>query len=139
MRGYTLNRNGAQGGSRGRGAGLSGDRAELRNAIAFCWGGKKERDEYSTNVANRGDLGRGAIHKEKNECEVKVRAKRLFTNNPSTITLERLEIIREEITVPPEERTFLMTREERSITERGKKHLKEQRRGGDNNIKSQLV
>jgi hypothetical protein len=136
---YTLNRNGAQGTSMINDAALSRYPSELMIPIPFFFSRKYESDEYSTNLPNRPYFPTCAIHKQKIEFEFKVRPITFFTNNPSTITLDTFDIITEEITVSPEERTFLMTTEQTFITDIAKKHPTEQTIVGDNNIKLQLV
>jgi hypothetical protein len=138
---YMLNRNQADNVSHNNDSALSRYKSTLMIPIPLFFSRKYEGDEYDSNSPNRPYFPTCAIHKQKIEFEIKFRPSTFFTNNLSwsILSLDTFDVITEEITVTPQERTFLMTTSQTLITDIAKKHPTEQTIVGQNAIKLQLV
>jgi len=113
--------------------------SELMIPIPLFFSRKYEGDEYSTNKPNRPYFPTCAVHKQKIEFEIVFRPQSFFTDYTGPLSLRRFNIITEEMTVSPQERTYLMTQRQIFITDVVKKHPSTQTIIGDDNVKIELV
>jgi|TARA_B110000285_G_scaffold108210_2_gene122920 hypothetical protein len=136
---YTLNRNLAEGSS------IQNDESVVRNSsklmipIPLFFSRKYEGDEYSTNIPNRPYFPICAMHKQKIEFKVKFRPQSFFTNSADTVTFDNFNIVTEEMTVSPVERSFLMTKKQVVTTDVVKRHPSVETEIGSSEVKLQLV
>ena len=135
---YTMNRNLAE-----DTAFLNKDLAqydsELMIPIPLFFSRKYEGDEYATNNPNRPYFPTCAVHKQKIEFEIVFRPQSFFTNSPENIRLGDFDIITEEMTVSPEERTYLMTQRQVFITDVVTKHPSVQTELNNDTVSIELV
>ncbi len=136
---YMINRNQADNVSHANDNSLSRYKSTLMIPIPFFFSRKYEGDEYGSNSPNRPYFPTCAIHKQKIEFEIKFRPKTFFTNSSYALSLDTFDIITEEITLSPQERTYLMTNKQIFVTDIVKKHPTEETVIGKNAVKLQLV
>ena len=113
--------------------------SELMIPIPLFFSRKYEGDEYATNDPNRPYFPTCAVHKQKIEFEIVFRPQSFFTNSPDVLTLDRFDLITEEMTVSQQERTYLMTQRQIFITDVVKKHPTTQTIIGEDSVKLELV
>jgi hypothetical protein len=113
--------------------------SELMIPIPLFFSRKYEGDEYATNNPNRPYFPTCAVHKQKIEFEFVFRPRTFFSNCPDSIKLSEFNVITEEITVAPEERTYLMTKRQIFVTDIVKKHPTVETVVGKDTVKLELV
>ena len=136
---YTINRNLAEGTSMENDESVVRNSSKLMIPIPLFFSRKYEGDEYSTNLPNRPYFPICAIHKQKIEFKIKFRPQTFFTNSADTITFDNFNVVTEEMTVSPIERSFLMTRKQVVTTDVVKRHPSVETEIGVNEVKLQLV
>ena len=136
---YMLNRNQSDNVSHINDSELSRFKSTLMIPIPLFFSRKYEGDEYDSNSPNRPYFPTCAMHKQKIEFEIKFRPKTFFTNSSYDLTLDTFDIVTEEITISPQERTYLMTNKQTFITDMVKKHPTEETKLTENSIKLQLI
>ena len=122
---YTLNRNNAEDTSL-----LSGNQVFSR---------KYESDEYETNKPNRPYFPTCAIHKQKLQFEFEFHKQTFFTNETDNITINSFDIVTEEITLEPIERSYIANKRHVLVTDIVKKHPTLDIPVGIQNAKLELV
>jgi hypothetical protein len=95
---------------------------QLMIPLHFFFSRKYSNDEYTTNEPNRPYFPTCAIHKQKLTFEFEFHNQTFFTGHPFTIGLNDFKLITEEITISPEERTFLINTTRTLTTDIVKKH-----------------
>jgi hypothetical protein len=90
--------------------------------LHFFFSRKYSNDEYATNKPNRPYFPTCAIHKQNIIFEFEFHNQTFFTGHPFTIGLNDFKLITEEITISPEERTFLINTRQTLTTDIVKKH-----------------
>ena len=137
---YTVNRNNAEGTSL-----LPGNRslALLKSRvfipIPLLFSRKYESDEYETNTPNRPYFPTCAIHKQKLQFEFEFHKQTFFTNNATTLTINSFDIVTEEITLEPIERSYIANKRHVLVTDIVKKHPTLDIPVGVRNAKLELV
>ena len=127
------------------GSSIHNDESVVRNSsklmipIPLFFSRKYEGDEYSTNIPNRPYFPICAMHKQKIEFKVKFRPQSFFTNSADTVTFDNFNIVTEEMTVSPVERSFLMTKKQVVTTDVVKRHPSVETEIGSSEVKLQLV
>jgi hypothetical protein len=121
---YTLNRNVAEDASTASQGTIDLGQydSELFIPIPFFFSRKYENDEYETNKPNRPYFPLCAIHKQEIEFEFEFQPQSFFTDEPSNLTVKEFDIITEEITIEPSERTYIKNKKYTFITDIVKKH-----------------
>ena len=120
---YTLNRNNAEDTSL-----LSGNQFLAQNKsrvyipIPLLFSRKYESDEYETNKPNRPYFPTCAIHKQKLQFEFEFHKQSFFTNETDKLTVTEFDIVTEEITLEPSERTYITNKRHVLVTDIVKKH-----------------
>ena len=137
---YTLNRNNAEDTSL-----LSGNQILARNKsrvyipIPLLFSRKYESDEYETNTPNRPYFPTCAIHKQKLQFEFEFHKQTFFTNETNNITINSFDIVTEEITLEPIERSYIANKRHVLVTDIVKKHPTLDIPVGVQNAKLELV
>jgi len=137
---YTLNRNNAEDTSL-----LSGNQILARNKsrvyipIPLLFSRKYESDEYETNTPNRPYFPTCAIHKQKLQFEFEFHKQSFFTNAVDNLTVNSFDIVTEEITLEPIERTYITNKRHVLVTDIVKKHPTLDIPVGVQNAKLELV
>ena len=137
---YTLNRNNAEDTSL-----LSGNQILARNKsrvyipIPLLFSRKYESDEYETNTPNRPYFPMCAIHKQKLQFEFEFHKQTFFTNETDNITINSFDIVTEEITLEPIERSYIANKRHVLVTDIVKKHPTLDIPVGVQNAKLELV
>ena len=137
---YTLNRNNAEDTS------LSPDNQILAQnksrvyiPIPLLFSRKYESDEYETNKPNRPYFPTCAIHKQKLQFEFEFHKQTFFTNETDNITINSFDIVTEEITLEPIERSYIANKRHVLVTDIVKKHPTLDIPVGIQNAKLELV
>ena len=137
---YTLNRNNAEDTS------LSPDNQILAQnksrvyiPIPLLFSRKYESDEYETNKPNRPYFPTCAIHKQKLQFEFEFHKQTFFTNETDNITINSFDIVTEEITLEPIERSYIANKRHVLVTDIVKKHPTLDIPAGIQNAKLELV
>lgn len=137
---YTINRNLAEDTSLlAENTSLVDKESMLMIPIPLFFSRKYEGDEYSTNKPNRPYFPTCAVHKQKVEFEIVFRPQSFFTDYTGPLTLQRFNVITEEMTVSQQERTYLMTQRQLFVTDIVKKHPSTETVLGDDVVKLELV
>ena len=137
---YTLNRNNAEDTSL-----LSGNQVLAQNKsrvyipIPLLFSRKYESDEYETNKPNRPYFPTCAIHKQKLQFEFEFHKQTFFTNETDNITINSFDIVTEEITLEPIERSYIANKRHVLVTDIVKKHPTLDIPAGIQNAKLELV
>ena len=137
---YTLNRNNAEDTSL-----LSGNQFLAQNKsrvyipIPLLFSRKYESDEYETNKPNRPYFPTCAIHKQKLQFEFEFHKQSFFTNAVDNLTVNSFDIVTEEITLEPIERTYITNKRHVLVTDSVKKHPNLDIPVGAQNAKLELV
>ena len=137
---YTLNRNNAEDTSL-----LSGNQVLAQNKsrvyipIPLLFSRKYESDEYETNKPNRPYFPTCAIHKQKLQFEFEFHKQTFFTNETDNITINSFDIVTEEITLEPIERSYITNKRHVLVTDIVKKHPTLDIPAGIQNAKLELV
>jgi len=137
---YTLNRNNAEDTSL-----LPGNQVLARNKsrvyipIPLLFSRKYESDEYETNKPNRPYFPTCAIHKQKLQFEFEFHKQTFFTNETDNITINSFDIVTEEITLEPIERSYIANKRHVLVTDIVKKHPTLDIPAGIQNAKLELV
>ena len=137
---YTLNRNNAEDTSL-----LSGNQILAQNKsrvyipIPLLFSRKYESDEYETNKPNRPYFPICAIHKQKLQFEFEFHKQSFFTNAADNLTVNSFDIVTEEITLEPIERTYITNKRHVLVTDIVKKHPTLDIPVGVQNAKLELV
>ena len=137
---YTLNRNNAEDTSL-----LSGNQILAQNKsrvyipIPLLFSRKYESDEYETNKPNRPYFPTCAIHKQKLQFEFEFHKQTFFTNETDNITINSFDIVTEEITLEPIERSYIANKRHVLVTDIVKKHPTLDIPVGIQNAKLELV
>ena len=137
---YTLNRNNAEDTSL-----LSGNQILAQNKsrvyipIPLLFSRKYESDEYETNKPNRPYFPTCAIHKQKLQFEFEFHKQTFFTNETDNITINSFDIVTEEITLEPIERSYIANKRHVLVTDIVKKHPTLDIPAGIQNAKLELV
>ena len=113
--------------------------SELMIPIPMFFSRKYEGDEYASNNPNRPYFPTCAAHKQKIEFDIEFHPQSFFTDTTDTLKLDSFDIITEEMTVSPEERTFLMNTQQIFITDIVKKHPTTETTVGSDIVKLELV
>jgi len=140
---YTVNRNLAEGTSVPEIGGndnklLSGYTSKVFIPIPFFFSRKYEGDEYETNNPNRPYFPLCAIHKQKIEFEFEFHPTTFFTDY-SSLTLDKFDVITEEITLDTSERLYFMNQKTSLMTDIVKKHPSMETTANKDTIKMELV
>lgn len=96
--------------------------SDLVIPIHFFFSRKFASDEYSSNSPNRPYFPVCSIYKQKIEFEFEFHKQEFFTETTDVVTLPQFNIITEEITVSPEERIFLTSKDQTFITDLVRRH-----------------
>lgn len=96
--------------------------SDLVIPIHFFFSRKFASDEYSSNSPNRPYFPVCSIYKQKIEFELEFHKQEFFTETTDVVTLPQFNIITEEITVSPEERIFLTSKDQTFITDLVRRH-----------------
>ena len=96
--------------------------SDLVVPIHFFFSRKFASDEYSSNSPNRPYFPVCSIYKQKIEFEFEFHKQEFFTETTDVVTLPQFNIITEEITVSPEERIFLTSKDQTFITDLVRRH-----------------
>ena len=96
--------------------------SEVFIPIPFFFSRKYEGDEHETNQPNRPYLPLCAMYNQKIVFEIKFRPQTFFTNDTSTLTLDKFNILNEEITLTSTERMYIMNTPQTFITDFVRKH-----------------
>jgi|UniRef100_A0A6C0JFD9 hypothetical protein len=96
--------------------------SDLVIPIHFFFSRKFASDEYSSNSPNRPYFPVCSIYKQKIEFEFEFHKQEFFTETTDVVTLPQFNIITEEITVSPEERIFLTSKDQMFITDLVRRH-----------------
>ena len=137
---YTLNRNNAEDTSL-----LSGNQFLAQNKsrvyipIPLLFSRKYESDEYETNKPNRPYFPTCAIHKQKLQFEFEFHKQSFFTNETDKLTVTEFDIVTEEITLEPSERTDRTNKRHVLVTDIVKKHPTLDISAGVRNAKLELI
>lgn len=113
--------------------------SDLIIPLPFFFSRKYASDEYETNKPNRPYFPLCAIHKQKIELEFVFHKQTFFTDTSSTVTLPKFNIITEEFTISPAERSYYMTKPITFITDIVKRHPTTETEVGKNQVKNNLV
>ena len=137
---YTLNRNNAEDTSLLAGNQvLAQAKSRVYIPIPLLFSRKYESDEYETNKPNRPYFPICAIHKQKLQFEFEFHKQTFFTNETDTLTVNEFDIVTEEITLEPSERTYITNKRHVLVTDIVKKHPTLDISTGVKNAKLELV
>jgi hypothetical protein len=137
---YTLNRNNAEDTSLLPGNQfLSLNKSRVFIPIPLLFSRKYESDEYETNAPNRPYFPTCAINKQKLQFEFEFHKQSFFTNNATTLTINSFDIVTEEITLEPSERSYIANKRHVLVTDIVKKHPTLDIPVGVRNAKLELV
>tara|TARA_X000001036_G_scaffold77882_1_gene69543 strand:- start:218 stop:1558 length:1341 start_codon:yes stop_codon:yes gene_type:complete len=137
---YTLNRNNAEDTSL-----LSGNqvlaqaKSRVYIPIPLLFSRKYESDEYETNKPNRPYFPICAIHKQKLQFEFEFHKQSFFTNETDALSVSEFDIVTEEITLEPSERSYIANKRHVLVTDIVKKHPTLDISTGVKNAKLELV
>ena len=137
---YTLNRNNAEDTSLLPGNQiLAQNKSRVYIPIPLLFSRKYESDEYETNKPNRPYFPTCAIHKQKLQFEFEFHKQTFFTNETDNITINSFDIVTEEITLEPIERSYIANKRHVLVTDIVKKHPTLDIPAGVQNAKLELV
>ena len=137
---YTLNRNNAEDTSLLPGNQiLAQTKSRVYIPIPLLFSRKYESDEYETNKPNRPYFPTCAIHKQKLQFEFEFHKQTFFTNETDNITINSFDIVTEEITLEPIERSYIANKRHVLVTDIVKKHPTLDIPVGIQNAKLELV
>ena len=137
---YTLNRNNAEDTSLLPGNQiLAQNKSRVYIPIPLLFSRKYESDEYETNKPNRPYFPTCAIHKQKLQFEFEFHKQTFFTNETDNITINSFDIVTEEITLEPIERSYIANKRHVLVTDIVKKHPTLDIPAGIQNAKLELV
>jgi len=137
---YTLNRNNAEDTSlTTNNQILTQQKSHVFIPIPLLFSRKYESDEYETNKPNRPYFPTCAIHKQKLEFIFEFHKQAFFTNETDTLSLDKFDIVTEEITIEPSERMYIAGKKHVLITDIVKKHPTLDIDAGTLNAKLELI
>jgi len=107
--------------------------------IPLLFSRKYESDEYETNKPNRPYFPICAIHKQKLQFEFEFHKQSFFTNETDALSVSEFDIVTEEITLEPSERSYIANKRHVLVTDIVKKHPTLDISTGVKNAKLELV
>ena len=137
---YTLNRNNAEGTSLLPGnQRLAQAKSRVYIPIPLLFSRKYESDEYETNTPNRPYFPICSIHKQKLQFEFEFHKQSFFTNETDALSVSEFDIVTEEITLEPIERSYIANKRHVLVTDIVKKHPTLDIPAGVQNAKLELI